>query len=291
MQAAGINHIRNLIQFPEHAAEDLQVIDFNIHIDGSQLLFGVTATGHAKHVHFFVGKDSGDIAQQAATIVCHHADDQRVACGVAFSPDRVNDTLRSVRLQLSQLIAVRPVNGNPPPLGDETDNLVAWNRLTAAGDVVHQVAHALHHDATVVFAAILRRPGFLLQLFQRRRILLFGARLIKLRLQEVDHLVKADISAANGRQQLIQLIEVVARQQMLLCLLEANPQVLKLIIKNLPPGENILVAILLAEPGVDFGTSAAGRDIAEVWVQPVAAWVWLFLGNDLQSDRPFAADR
>ena len=31
---------------------------------------------------------------------------------------------------------------------------------------------------------------------------------------------------------------------------------------------------------MDFGTSAAGRDIAEVWVQPVAAWVWLFLGND-----------
>jgi hypothetical protein len=36
--------------------------------------------------------------------------------------------------------------------------------------VVHQIADALHHHATIVFAAILS-VGFLLQLLQRRRIL------------------------------------------------------------------------------------------------------------------------
>jgi hypothetical protein len=44
---------------------------------------------------------------------------------------------------------------------------------------------------------------------------------------------------------------------------------LQLVVKDLTTGEDILVAILLTEPGVDFGTSAAGGDVAQVRVQPV----------------------
>jgi hypothetical protein len=102
-------------------------------------------------------------------------------------------------LQLGKLVTVGTVNRDPAPLGDKADDIVARNRLAAAGNVVHQIAHAFHHHAAVVFAALLRRVGFLLKLFQRGRILLFRAWLIELRLQEIHHLIQTDIAAANGR--------------------------------------------------------------------------------------------
>ncbi|MNP46134.1 hypothetical protein D3C76_1401080 [compost metagenome] len=56
---------------------------------------------------------------------------------------------------------------------------------------------------------------------------------------------------------------------------------LQLVVKDLTTGKDVLVTILLAEPGVDLGASAAGGDIAQVRVQPVAARVRLFLGDDV----------
>ena len=55
---------------------------------------------------------------------------------------------------------------------------------------------------------------------------------------------------------------------------------LQLVVEDLPTGENVLVAILLTEPGVDLRASAAGGHIAEVRVQPVTARVRLLLGNN-----------
>ena len=102
-------------------------------------------------------------------------------------------------LQLGKLVAVGTVNRNSAPLSDKADDIVAWNWLTAAGNVVHQVTDTFDHHAAVVFAALLRRVGFLLQLLRRRRVLLFRAWLIELRLQEVHHLVQTNITAANRR--------------------------------------------------------------------------------------------
>ena len=124
--------------------------------------------------------------------------------------------------QLSQLFTIRPVHGNTASLGNKPDNLIAWNRLAAASDVVHQVTYPFHHDTTVVFTATLRCVRFLLKLFQRGGILFGSAWLIKLRLQEVHHLVEADVSSANRRQQFIQLIETVARQQMFFRFFQAD---------------------------------------------------------------------
>lgn len=81
---------------------------------------------------------------------------------------------------------------------------------------------------------------FLLKLFQRRCILLLRTRLIELRLQEIHHLIKTDIAAAYRRQQLFQLIKVVARQQMFLGLFQANPQMRQLIVEDLPPSQIFL---------------------------------------------------
>lgn len=65
--------------------------------------------------------------------------------------------------------------------------------------MVHEVTHPFNHHAAIVLAALLRSVGFLLELFQRRRILLRCAWLVELRLQEVHHLVQADIAATNRR--------------------------------------------------------------------------------------------
>lgn len=66
--------------------------------------------------------------------------------------------------------------------------------------MVHQVAYPFHHHPAIILGAVLWGVGFLLQLLQRGRILLSGARFIELRLQEIDHLVETDIAAANGSQ-------------------------------------------------------------------------------------------
>ncbi len=65
--------------------------------------------------------------------------------------------------------------------------------------------------------------SFLLKLFQRGGVLL-GTRLIKLRLQKSHHLIETDIPATNRRQQLVDIIEVVTRQQMFFCFFQADPQ-------------------------------------------------------------------
>ena len=157
-----------------------------------------------------------------------------------------------MRLQLRQLFTVRPVHGNPAPLGDKADNLVAGNRLAAARNVMHQITDAFYHHAAVVFAAVLRRIGLLLKLFQRGSILFGGAWLIELRLQEVHHLVEANITAANGRQQLFHVVKVIARQQVLLGFLEADAQMFQLVIEDLTASQHVFVFVLLTEPGVDF---------------------------------------
>lgn len=80
----------------------------------------------------------------------------------------------------------------------------------------------------------------MLQLLQRGGILLGGARFVELRLQEVDHLVKANIAAADSRQQFIQFIKVVARQQMFLGILQADAQMLELIVMICRPARMFL---------------------------------------------------
>lgn len=104
-----------------------------------------------------------------------------------------------MRLQLCKLVAVGAVNRDPAPWGDKADNIISRDRLAAAGNVVHQVTHPFNHHAAIVLAALLRSIGFLLELFQGCRILLCRAWLVELRLQEVHHLVQADITAANRR--------------------------------------------------------------------------------------------
>lgn len=199
VQTTRVNHIRHLVQFAKHAAQHLQVVDFDGHIDGGKLLAGIAAAGDAQHVDLLVGENGRDVAQQAAAVVGSDAHHQRVAGRIALTPDRFHDALRRMRLQLDKLVTVGTVNRNPASLSDKADDIVARNRLAAAGNVMHQVTYAFNHHAAVVFAALLRRIGFLLQLLQRRRVLLCRAWLIELRLQEVHHLIQTDITAANRR--------------------------------------------------------------------------------------------
>lgn len=62
VQSPCINHIRHLVQLTEHAAQHLQVVDLDGHINGGDLLFNVAAAGDAQHVDFFVSQNGGDIA-------------------------------------------------------------------------------------------------------------------------------------------------------------------------------------------------------------------------------------
>lgn len=50
-----------LVQLAEHAPEHLQVVDFDGHINGGKLLFGITPAGNSQHVYLLVGENRGDI--------------------------------------------------------------------------------------------------------------------------------------------------------------------------------------------------------------------------------------
>lgn len=114
--------------------------------------------------------------------------------------------------------------------------------------MVHQIANTFDHHPAIIFTALLRSMGFLLKLFQRGGILFCCAWLIELRLQEIDHLVNANIATTDGRQQFIQLVEVVTRKQLLFSFFQANANMFQFVIQNLTTRNNVFVTILLTEP-------------------------------------------
>ena len=54
----------------------------------------------------------------------------------------------------------------------------------------------------------------------------------------------------------------------------------QLIVEDLATSKDVFVAVLFTEPGVDLRTPTTGGYVAKVRIQPVAAWVWLFLGDN-----------
>ena len=54
----------------------------------------------------------------------------------------------------------------------------------------------------------------------------------------------------------------------------------QLIVEDLAASKDVLITVLFTEPGVDLRTPTTGGYVAKVRVQPVAAWVWLFLGDN-----------
>ena len=50
VQTLGVYHVRQLVQLRQHPAQHLLVVDFDIHVDGGQLLLGVAAAGDAQYV-------------------------------------------------------------------------------------------------------------------------------------------------------------------------------------------------------------------------------------------------
>ena len=108
--------------------------------------------------------------------------------------------------------------------------------------------------------------SFLLKLFQRGGVLPFGTRLIKLRLQEVHHLIETDIPATTRRQQLVDIIEVVTRQQMFSASFRLIPRCSSSSSRICRPARMFLSRSCFTEPGVNFRTPTAGCDVTEVWV-------------------------
>lgn len=108
--------------------------------------------------------------------------------------------------------------------------------------------------------------SFLLKLLQRGGVLLFGTRLIKLRLQEVHHLIETDIPATNRRQQLVDIIEVVTRQQMFSASFRLIPRCSSSSSRICRPARMFLSRSCLRNQSVNFRTPTAGCDVTEVWV-------------------------
>ncbi len=118
--------------------------------------------------------------------------------------------------QFRQLFVVGPVHGNTAPLSDAKPNdFRPRNRLAARAMWCIKLAHAPSTTTPVApyddFAArmfLLKLPSALQHLCPS------CTRLLNCDwLQEIHHLIKTDITAAYRRQQLFQLIKVVARRR------------------------------------------------------------------------------
>ena len=127
-----------------------------------------------------------------------------------------------------------------------------------------------------------RRIGLLLQLLQQAAIFLFRRRLVVAGVEIVEHLVDADIAAADTGQQIVGALQIEAAQHVALVDLgHAEVVAIQLLLEQLATGHDILVPIQLSEPGRHLGPRPTGAQEAGVGVHPVAARVRLFLGDHL----------
>src|SRR5574344_325626 len=285
LQPFGADYVAHLVDLRQHAIERLNVVDLHVDVDVGGLHPGIGARTHAQHVDLLVGDDGGESAQQAGAVIGGDAHRQRIAPGVIFPPYRLDHPLRIAAHQLLELLAILAVYRDAPPLGDETDDAIARDRLAATRDMGHQVADPLHDDVPLGLAL---NPvlTLLLQLGQQFLLLLLDARLVQLGLEEVHQLIDADITGTQAGQQIVVVMNVVAcidfAQHLRLQLLaELEAVALHLLLQGLLASQNILVAVDLAEPGGHLGPGPTGAQETHVRVHPVATGIGLLLGDDL----------
>ena len=164
------------------------------------------ATGHAKaSFTFSLARDGGDIAQQAATIVCHHG--RPASLRSSFLPDRVNDTLRVIAAQPADRKAQSAGERKSPPLGDENRQSVARNRADSSrrcrcirpptpSTTTRPLSFCCDSAALQVFCR---------SCFSAAASCSSALGLLNCACRKLTIWLRPDISAANGRQQLIQL--------------------------------------------------------------------------------------
>ena len=71
-----------------------------------------------------------------------------------LAPADVDESRLLRRRQRFEIVAVFPVDGNASSFRDESNYVIARNRVAASCDPYHQVVHAIHHDAGIVLALL-----------------------------------------------------------------------------------------------------------------------------------------
>ena len=154
------------------------------------------------------------------------------------------------------------MDGDAAAHGDEALDGIPGDRLAAAGDVGHQVADPFH-DYVILGLVAERRVGLLLQFLQQAAIFLLRRRLVVAGVQVVDHLVDADVAAADAGQQIVGALQIEAAQHVALVDLgHAEVVAIQLLVEQLAPGDDVLVPIQLSEPGGHLGPRPAGAQEA-----------------------------
>ncbi len=159
-------------------------------------------------------------------------------------------------------------------LGDVTDNRVARQRLAAAGHLRHQVADALNLDVAALARLVTGRLA-------RNQLQLFvtAFRLDQL-LRQVDQLRQTQVAGTEGGEHVFggfhvglfgQLVEIHRRQT----------EAIEFALDQGFTRRDVLVTGLQLEPVNDLRPRPGGGDIAQVRVQPVAAWRTVLAGDDL----------
>ncbi|RMS15574.1 hypothetical protein ALP72_05645 [Pseudomonas coronafaciens pv. coronafaciens] len=272
--SACFNDVRQLGNPPQQPPQRVQPRNLDGQGHERSVVFLVRAGVDRQHIDALVEQHLSDIAQQPGAVVSADDNVHRVGKHRHRPPADLDDPLGFAAAQLQHRSAILAVDADAAALSDVTDNRVAWQRLTAARHLRHQVADALNLNIAALARLVAR--GLARDQFQ---LFVYAVRL-DLLLSQIDQLCQTQIACAQGREHVIgSLVIGLVRQLVEVDLRQRQPR--QLALDKGPASRDVLITSLQLEPVNDLGPRSGSGDVAQVGVQPVAARCAVFAGNNL----------
>src|SRR3954462_15923718 len=93
--------------------------------------------------------------------------------------------------------------------------------------------------------------------------------------------MRVDVAVTYGRQEVVQLFILEVRRDVFQ-LHVREPEALELLLHQITSARDVLLTLLASEPLENLLARISGVDVAEIWIQPVAAWApWSARRDDL----------
>ena len=195
-------------------------------------------------------------------------------------PVHVHDALWVRFGEVLQVGAVGAVDVHPPPLADKAGDGNRRHRLAAGGEVHQEVVHAGDVDVLpALFARCLDRDAG--KAFVQRR--LFGVFLLA-QGEFVDDAQDADVAKADAGVEVGRAVGVVVLGEFVQqFVVKRDAKAAAFALQHFLSGLDAFFFFEFFEVAAHFGFGARALQVAEVVVQPVAAGVGFFLGEDFDT--------
>ena len=272
---SGLHHVGQSVDLGEDARQLRDVLYLQRGVDHRQIILLPRQRLNAQHVDSIIGHEAGDIAHEPGAVIGADLDlDRERLVGLGL-PLHFDQLLVSIPADLvDDIRTTGAMDGDAPVSCDVADDRVAGYRIAAARQVGHDAVDALDLDAAAGRTPV-ARSSF--------EVDIVGPRLIFLRLtlplqRALGNLLGVHLAIANGGQEIVHLL--VAKQLHDRFEAVCDGEAFYLLFQQMATALDILIPVLLAQPGADLAAGALGGDVFQVGIQPVAAGAASFGGDD-----------